>query len=417
LKSYFEHEKLRVLIAGITLFFAFCILGVVIFLNGNSHLTESLYSKGIYPLFVSIYSPLVDIVPFSLTELILILISPVLFVGVLQICFVLFGIASYGIGVFVKLVYLKLSKRTPLITAFNTIKPVFGWHRIISWSLNVIIGVSFIFIVFEVNWGMNYFRVPLEDKAYLGGTYNATMAESDDHYYMILESLIYYVNHSYLGQINMEAPLPYDFNTLNEEIHEQLEKVIMDLEGCVLHTSRKMKTSWMQLLEQFFVSGVISPFLLESHYAKDLFYFEIPFTLAHEKSHLQGYAFESDCNFLAFVTCQRSKNPYIQYSGYVGMLRYFMNALDDPQTYQSYMAQIRPEVRYEFYRSWERYMYKLPVLHQINTVVYHTYLQMNQIPEGIVNYSRVIQLVMGFWHVLGIEDHSIINVSIHSSSE
>lgn len=50
----------------------------------------------------------------------------------------------------------------------------------------------------------------------------------------------------------------------------------------------------------------------------------LPFTLAHEYAHSLGVSGEAEANFLAYLACRASKNPYIRYSGEISMLEYFL---------------------------------------------------------------------------------------------
>ena len=52
-----------------------------------------------------------------------------------------------------------------------------------------------------------------------------------------------------------------------------------------------------------------------------------PFTVAHEYAHCLGIAGEGDANILAFVACERSENPSVQYSARLFMLEYLLSDL------------------------------------------------------------------------------------------
>src|SRR5438094_588193 len=54
------------------------------------------------------------------------------------------------------------------------------------------------------------------------------------------------------------------------------------------------------------VDGMTDPYFLETLVASDLLPFERPFVVAHEWSHLAGYADESEANFVGWLTCVRA---------------------------------------------------------------------------------------------------------------
>ena len=53
-----------------------------------------------------------------------------------------------------------------------------------------------------------------------------------------------------------------------------------------------------------------------------LLWFERPFDLAHEWSHDAAYAREDEANYLAIVTCLRSPDPVVRYSGWFELFLY-----------------------------------------------------------------------------------------------
>ena len=76
------------------------------------------------------------------------------------------------------------------------------------------------------------------------------------------------------------------------------------------------------LLDWYFrsaaVAGMTDPFFLETLVASDLLPFERPFVIAHEWSHLAGFADEGEANFVGWLTCLRGSVP-VQYSGWLSL--------------------------------------------------------------------------------------------------
>ena len=75
------------------------------------------------------------------------------------------------------------------------------------------------------------------------------------------------------------------------------------------------------------ISGVYTFFTGEANINVNYPDFVIPFTAAHELSHQRGVSRENEANFVAFLVCMESDNPYIRYSGYLNMFRYMAGAL------------------------------------------------------------------------------------------
>jgi hypothetical protein len=85
--------------------------------------------------------------------------------------------------------------------------------------------------------------------------------------------------------------------------------------------------------------GVYFPFSMEvncSSYLNDLFYGN---TVCHELSHLKGYIYEDEANFIAYLACVNSDNLFLQYSGYIGVLDYINRDYQDVAGKDTYSEQ------------------------------------------------------------------------------
>lgn len=69
-------------------------------------------------------------------------------------------------------------------------------------------------------------------------------------------------------------------------------------------------------------TGVYFPFSMEANYNTYLSDLSYGATVAHELSHLKGYIYEDEADFMAYLACVSSEEPYLQYSGYLSVLGY-----------------------------------------------------------------------------------------------
>lgn len=137
-------------------------------------------------------------------------------------------------------------------------------------------------------------------------------------------------------------------------------------------------------------SGFINPLTLNVALASDLLWFERPFDLAHEWSHDAAYAREDEANYLAILTCLRSTNPAIEYSGWFELFLYL------PQKRRYAHREFSPLVWADFAALRRRNA------RHINTILahwswrtYNAYLKSNRIAAGIANYDEVTRLMLG----------------------
>jgi hypothetical protein len=137
-------------------------------------------------------------------------------------------------------------------------------------------------------------------------------------------------------------------------------------------------------------SGFVNPLTLNVAMASDLLWFERPFDLAHEWSHDAAYAREDEANYLAILTCLRSPDPAVQYSGwfelflYLPQKRHYAHREFVPLVWQDFAALRRRNARHInallAHWSWR---------------TYNAYLKTNRIASGIANYDEVTRLMLG----------------------
>ena len=125
----------------------------------------------------------------------------------------------------------------------------------------------------------------------------------------------------------------------------------------------------------------------------------IPFTVAHEFAHQRGISRENEANFIAFLVCIRSSDPYVRYSGYVNMLEYVASALNrtDKEAGSSLYAALSAEVYGEM-RAYSKFYYdnKSELLGTISEFVNDNYLKA-QGTEGVVSYGLVVRLAVAYY--------------------
>lgn len=137
-------------------------------------------------------------------------------------------------------------------------------------------------------------------------------------------------------------------------------------------------------------SGFINPLTLNVAMASDLLWFERPFDIAHEWSHDAAYAREDEANYLAIVTCLRSPDPALRYSGWFELFLYL------PQKPHYARREFVPLVWQDFAALRRRNA------RHVNTLLahwtwrtYNVYLKSNRIASGVENYDEVTRLMLG----------------------
>lgn len=111
----------------------------------------------------------------------------------------------------------------------------------------------------------------------------------------------------------------------------------------------------------------------------------VPHALAHEKAHQAGFAREADANFLAWLALVRAPEPRLRYSTLFYVVDLFRASSATP---------LSPEVLADMGEAvvvTEAAV--VPVVEQATHQAYDTYLKVNQVQAGVLDYDRVALLI------------------------
>lgn len=89
------------------------------------------------------------------------------------------------------------------------------------------------------------------------------------------------------------------------------------------------------------IIGVYFPFSMEANYNTYVSSTYMPAVAAHELSHLKGYIYEDEANFIAYLACVSSDSDVLNYSGYLSVLSYINNDYYDCVNAERFSQQIQ----------------------------------------------------------------------------
>ena len=187
--------------------------------------------------------------------------------------------------------------------------------------------------------------------------------------------------------------------TLGSEAKQAMEKLGTEYPGLTGSYPLPKYLLNSRLLSVQQLTGIYSPFTVEANYNREIPWYDLPFTMCHELSHLRGYMQEEEANFIAFLACIGSDNAYFRYAGYLSAWVYCGNALAaaDPTAFSQIYSSLPEEARADLsYNNafWDRF--ESPVAEaaeQMND----NYLKMNGQSQGVVSYDRVTELVLYYF--------------------
>ncbi len=149
------------------------------------------------------------------------------------------------------------------------------------------------------------------------------------------------------------------------------------------------------------ITGIYTFFTGESNLNVHFPDYTLPFTAAHELAHQRGFSRENEANFIAFLVCTRSDNPYTRYSGYVNMVEYLSNALysADKTLWQKAIDTLDYRIRYEMQAYNDFYeKYKENKAAEISGALNDTYLKSQGQTAGTKSYGLVVDLAVSYYY-------------------
>lgn len=318
----------------------------------NARFVERWYSTGLYPIIQRGLTPVSNLVPFALLD--------ILVVG--GVCLV--------IVVLVRSVRLASRKKK--------------WTLLLITLARLVTSAAVIYLVFLLLWGLNYRRISMTDRLVL---------DRDASPEAILD----------LGRVAVRQ-----LNTMHAAAHSEgwrtspwrehrmrdaYHAVLSDLSDARTTVPGRLKAS---LFGPYFrwssVDGMINPFGLEVLANPDLLPFEKPFVAAHEWAHLAGYADESEASFVGFLSCIRASTP-AAYSGWL-FLYWEVSSEVGAGDRRQLAAGLEEGPRADVEAVAERVRRgQVRAVRDAGWRVYDEYLKANRVEEGVRNYGLVLTLL------------------------
>jgi hypothetical protein len=333
--------------------------------------TEYVFSRFIFRLYSVPVGSLVSLLPFSLTEILAVLLIPAL-----VICLILF----------IRRMLLTQCRKATCVEAARTC----------GWVLSVAL------LIYMVAHGNNFYRMPTEELLGLdisGGT-PQQLAE-------------------------ICADLAKKASAEREGLKED-ENGVMTLSEDVRKTLRQGGSGYLALQDEYpflwgivnnakpvmlsyqwsytGISGMYFPFLVEANINIDQPDSSIPWSVSHELAHTRGFAREDDSNFYAYLSNINNDSQDFRYSGYLMAYKYCSDALYDydrqlwlearAHCSEGMLRDLKARAEY-----WKRFEGRV---NEMTTDANDAFLQAQGAPDGVQSYGRVVDLIIGYYKTLSL---------------
>jgi hypothetical protein len=257
--------------------------------------------------------------------------------------------------------------------------------------------ILWIYLAFNILWGLNYDRMPIADEMHL-----ETRQYSKEDLQSLVGLLVLRMN-----EVDSVSRVARNSLKTNDSIFQhsiESYHLLGITNRAVYYPNPSVKFSFYGYLANYMgFSGYYNPFSGEAQVNTTIPRFVQPFTTCHEIGHQLGYAKEEEANFCGFLATKSSSDPAFRYSVYVDLYLYSANALYslDSTAFVPYRESLHPDVRKDlrdlraFYRKYENPFE--PVIHAL----YGNYLKANRQPQGINSYDEVVGLAIAYYRKYG----------------
>ncbi len=160
------------------------------------------------------------------------------------------------------------------------------------------------------------------------------------------------------------------------------------------HAGRPKRTLFNFYFTRVSIDGMTGPFFLETLANGTLLPFERAATVAHEWSHLAGYADESEANFVGWLVCMRGPVS-AQYSGWLSLYGTIAGALPRSER-DDLMQRLDEGPRADLGAMSDRVRrHAVPAASRAGYALYDRFLKANRVEAGVRSYGEVLRLLLG----------------------
>ncbi len=329
--------------------------------------TEYVVSRGIYKLISTPIGFLTSLVPFSLTELLLVLALPLAAV----IC----------------ILFIRRLKRSDCKkqTAIKALRCTAGF-------------LSFALLTYMICHGANFYRKNLAELMELDTSPKNAQQLAAVCVYLAEQASA--VREELTLDENGCVILPESITTELSRTNSGYAPLVSEYPWLWTAVSRQKPVMLSYWWSYTGITGMYFPFLVESNVNIEQPDYTVPFTAAHESAHARGIAFEDECNFLAFLSCINSEYPEFRYSGYAQAYKYCANALYayDMQLWAEVQPYVSDGMRRDLI-SLNEYIDKFNgEVMQTASDINDTFIKVQGVEDGQLSYNRVTELILAYYY-------------------
>jgi hypothetical protein len=264
------------------------------------------------------------------------------------------------------------------------------------WFAEVFSFVSIIYLAFHLFWGMNYYRMPLNENLNLAKDYTT------DQLVNITKRLTTKTNSIHrqiVSNDTLKIDIPYTKNEILKMTPDGYTVLQNEFPNLEYHPRSIKKSLFSLPLTYMGFSGYLNPLTNEAQVDGMIPVYKFPTTTCHEIAHQLGYAAENEANFMGCLAAIHNGDMYFEYSGYAFALRHCMSELGrrEPELSKEIAETINKGIlkNYKEVRDfWDSYQNPTEPLFK---TTYNAYLEANAQEGGMESYSYVVALIVNYF--------------------
>ena len=358
-KKYFEQKKCLWIIA-------FLLIILIKIFSANSLRVETIYSSKFYFHFSKLLRFLFGWIPFSLGDVLY------------------FLVGSWLLWKIFKNVRLLLKKQLT-------------WKITLKKLLKLFLIFAFIYIIFNIFWGINYDRKGI---AYQLDLKHLKYDTSDLK--MLQKLLLEKVNASKIAVLRNHEQYPSKKMLIRkaQKSYEEAQKLYPFLEYKNLSAKPSLYGTPGDYLG---FTGYYNPFTGEAQINTTVPEFLQPYIATHEMAHQLGYAKENAANFVGYLAAVNSHDTLFHYSTYFDLFIYanrevyYFDSLSSRLALQQLVPEVKEDIR-ELRKFNEAHQ---SLLEPAITWIYGNYLKLNKQPQGMHTYNAVVGMLIAYYKKYG----------------
>lgn len=193
--------------------------------------------------------------------------------------------------------------------------------------------------------------------------------------------------------------MPFTYGEMNRKLNDAYKKLCADYPVIYNFTSVTKPVLLSEPWTYTHISGLYSFFTGEANININYPDFIIVSSAAHEMAHQRGVTREDEANFVSFLVCSYSDDPFVKYAGYLDVFREVKAKLysADETLWKQLSAQVPSEIN-EDIMSFALFFdkYRDNAAAKVNDAINDSYIQSHNQPAGLQSYGLVVDLAAAY---------------------